>query len=297
MASHPVSAMRTPLAPASVRLRTLPPMAGLQWIRRGFRTFWRRPLGFVGLWLFFTLSLFVIAFVAVAVSPLAMLAIAAWLPLLTVGFMQAASDVLDDVKLRPSVFRTPFAATAQGARGTLAIMLIYVVALALLVLCANAMDGGETLRWMQTAMTPPADGKPPVIPPMSAASATSIRFVMLGMTVVSIPLWYVPALVHWGRQGVAQAMFSSVVAIWRTKGAFATFLLGWFAVGLAFDAIVQLLAMAFGVEAVSLAALTGQMILSIAYFLSLWFGFADTFEITPPATFRTPPADTDAPAS
>ena len=283
-------------APARIRLRSLPPMAGLSWIRRGFHMFWRRPLGFVGLWLFFTLSLFMIAFLAVAVSPLAMLAVAAWLPLLMVGFMQATSDVLHDQKLRPAVFRTPFSTTPQAARGMLAIMLIYVAAVALLAVCADAMDGGETRRWLHAAMTPPTDGKPPVIPPMSASSESAIRFVMLGMTLVSIPLWYVPALVQWGGQGIAQAMFSSVVAIWRTKGAFATFVFGWFVVGLAFDLLVQVLAAAFGIEAVSLAALTGQMVLSITYFLSLWFGFVDTFEITSTAAFRTVMADTDAPA-
>ena len=283
-------------APVKIRLRSLPPTAGLSWIRRGFHMFWRRPLGFVGLWLFFTLSLFMIAFLAVAVSPLAMLAVAAWLPLLMVGFMQATSDVLHDQKLRPAVFRTPFSTTPQAARGMLAIMLIYVAAVALLAFCADAMDGGETRRWLHAAMTPTVDGKPPVIPPMSAASESAIRFVMLGMTVVSIPLWYVPALVQWGGQGVAQAMFSSVVAIWRTKGAFATFVFGWFVVGLAFDLLVQLLAAAFGIEAVSLAALTGQMVLSITYFLSLWFGFVDTFDITSPMAFRTVMADTDAPA-
>lgn len=267
-------------APVRIRLRSLPPLAGLSWIRRGFHMFWRRPLGFVGLWLFFTLCVFVIAFFAVAFSPLVMLALAAWIPLLSVGFMQAARDVVDDQKLRPSVFRTPFAATPQAARGMLTVMFIYVAAVALLAAAANAMDGGETLRWLHAASTPGPDGKPPAIAPMSAASASAIRFVMLGLTLVSIPLWYVPPLLQWGGQGVAQAMFSSVVALWRTKGAFVTFLVGWAVVGFVFDAVVQVLASLFDIQAVSLAAVTGQMILSITYFLSLWFGFADTFEMT-----------------
>jgi len=288
--------MRTPPAPASIRLRTLPAVAGLQWIRKGLRTFWRRPLGLIGLWLFFTLSLPMIALLAVIVSPLAMLAIAAWLPLLTVGFMQAASDVLDDVKLRPAVFKAPFSTTPQAARGTLAIMGIYVAAIALLAVIADAMDGGETRRWLQAAMTPPADGKPPVIAPMSDASLASLRFVVLGLSVVSIPLWYAPALVYWGGQGAAQAMFSSVVAIWRTKAAFLAFLAGWFAIGLAYDALVQLLATLFGAEAMALAGLSGQMVLSIAYFVSMWFGFVDTFEITAPAEPRTAPFDAAPPA-
>ena len=284
-------------APVKIRLRSLPPLAGLSWIRRGFRMFWRRPLGFVGLWLFFTLSVFFIAFFAVAISPLVMLAVAAWMPLLSVGFMQAATDVLGDQKLRPSVFKAPFSTTPQAARGMLAVMLIYVAAVALLAVCANAMDGGDTLRWLHAASTPGADGKPPAIAPMSTASVSAIRFVMLGLTLISIPLWYVPALVQWGGQGVAQAMFSSVVALWRTKGAFVTFLVGWAVVGFVFDAIVQVLASIFGIEAMSLAALTGQMMLSITYFLSLWFGFVDTFEISAPVAFRTVMADAEPPAA
>ena len=297
MAPDALSTMRDTSASVKIRLRNLPPAAGLQWIRRGFRTFWRRPLGFIGLWLFFTLCLFMITVLAVALSPLVMLAIAALLPLVTVGFMQAASDVLDDLKLRPGVFRAPFASTPQVARSMLVIMLIYMAAVALLAVCADAMDGGETRRWLHIVMTPPVDGKPPVVPPISEASVSSMRFMMLGMTLVSIPLWYAPALVLWGRQGAAQSLFSSVVALWRTKGAFATFLLGWMVVCVAFDAIVQLLAAAFGLEAISLAALTGQMMLSITYFLSMWFGFVDTFEITSPVAFRTVMADNEPPAA
>ena len=272
--------------PVKIRLRSLPPLAGLSWIRRGLRMFWRRPLGFIGLWLFFTLCVFMIAFFAVAISPLVMLAVAACMPLLSVGFMQAAVEVLDGQKLRPAVFRTPFATTPQAARGMLTIMLIYVVAVALLAVCANAMDGGDTVRWLHAAATPAPDGKPPAMPTMSEASVSAIRFMMLGLTLVSIPLWYVPALVQWGGQGVAQALFSSVVALWRTKGAFVVFLFGWALVGFVFDAIVQVLASVFGIEAMSLAMLTGQMVLSISWFLSLWFGFVDTFEISAPAAFQ-----------
>jgi len=289
--------MSAPPAPVRIRLRSLPPAAGLQWIRRGFRTFWRRPLGFIGLWLFFTLCLLVITVASVAISPLVLLAIAAFLPLLTVGFMQAASDVLDDVKLRPSVFRTPFSSTPGMARSMLAIMLIYVGAVALLAVCANAMDGGETRRWLHAVMTPPPDGKPPVMPPISEASLSSVRFMMLGLSLVSIPLWYAPALVVWGRQRTAQSLFSSVVALWRTKGAFLTFLLGWFVVGIAFDALVQMLAAVFGIETISLAAVTGQMVLSITYFISMWFGFVDTFEIASPVTLHTAAADDSAATS
>jgi hypothetical protein len=268
-------------ATVKTRLRSLPPAAGLLWIRRGVHTFWRRPLGFVGLWLFFTLALLLIAFFAAVLSPLAMLAIAACLPLLGVGFMQATSDVLNDLKLRPAVFSAPLAGPPAGRRAMLAIMSVYVLALAVLVTCANAMDGGATRHWLQAATTPGPDGKPPGLAPPTEAVLSAIQFVTLGMAVVSLPLWYAPALVHWGRQGALQSVFSSVVAIWRTKGAFFTFLAGWFVIGVLFNLLVQLLAALFGAQAVGLAALTGQMILSITWFVSLWFGFNETFEIRP----------------
>ena len=291
-------ALNAAAAPVRVRLRSVPPAAGLLWIRRGFHMFWRRPLGFIGLWMFFTLCLLVVTLAAVAVSPMVMLAIAAMPPLLTVGYMQAASDVLDDVKLRPGVFGAPFTTTAPVARNMLAIMAIYVAAVAVLAACADAMDGGETRRWLHVVMTLPPDGKPPAIPPVTEAIASTIRFMMLGVTFVSIPLWHAPALVYWGRQGTAQSLFSSVLALWYTRGAFAVFLLGWTVVSLAFELLVQLLAAAFGDEAITLAAATGQMMLSITYFLSMWFGFAGTFEITSGTAARkatTDAADSPAP--
>ncbi len=292
--------MRAPSAPARIRLRSLPAAAGLSWIRRGFRAFWRRPLGFVGLWLFFTLCLFVIVMAALALTPAFLLGVAAVLPVVTVGFMIATQDMLDDLKLRPSVFWAPFAASAPSRRGTLAIMLIYILAAVVLAACANALDGGEARRWldavMQAAHTPPPEGKPPEIPAMSIAAAGTVRFMVLGLTLVSIPMWYAPALVHWGGQGVAQALFSSVVAVWRTRAAFFTYMAGWIVIGIAFDALMQLLAAAFGAQAVSLGALTGQMILSATYFVATWFGFSDTFEIVSPGPFRTVMAGGEPPA-
>ena len=179
----------------------------------------------------------------------------------------------------------------------LAIMLVYAAATMLLAVWANAIDGGDTQRWLARRDHARPDGKPPVLPPMSANSVFALRLMSLGMMVVAVPLWHAPALVQWGRQGAAQAMFSSVVAIWRTRWATLTFLVGWFLVFMAFATIVQILMAVFGVETVSLAAVTGQMVLSITFYVSLWFGFVDTFEITSTVAYRTVMADADTPAS
>ena len=284
--------MSTSPAPVKIRLRSLPAAAGLSWIRRGFRTFWRRPLGFCGLWLFVVLCMGV----AMVVSPFAVLVLLPLLPMISLGFMLGTEDVLNDLPLRVSVFWAPLTMSPAARRALLNIGLVYVVSALGLALFAEWIDGGEATRWMEKLMTPRTDGKMPEIPPISALGEFVLLLKFFGLSLVSIPLWHAPALVHWGRQGVAQAMFSSVVAIWRTRAAFAMFILGWITVVLGFGMLIFLLAASLGAAAVSLAAFTCMVALTATFYVSIWFGFVDTFEITSPVALRTAPADTDAPA-
>jgi hypothetical protein len=280
-------------APVRIRLRSLPPAAGLSWIRRGLRTFFRRPAGFVGLYLFVVILLIVSMMLPAAVA----LIVVTLLPLLSLGFMLATEDVLNDRPLRPTVFWTPLTLGAPARRALLTIGLVYLVASLLLVFFADFVDGGEARRWMETLMTPRTDGKMPEVPPLSGIGMTVLMFKTFGMALVSIPLWHAPALVHWGRQGAAQAMFSSVVSIWRTRGAFLVFGLGWFAVFFLFMTMASIGAAVFGAVAVSLAAMTCLVALTAVFYVSIWFCFVDTFEITPAAAYGTVMADADTPAS
>jgi len=284
--------MTVPSAPR-IRLRSLPAVAGVLWIRRGFRTFWRRPLGFFGLYLFVIACLFV----SMLLPPVAMLVLIVLVPMLSLGFMVATEDVLNDLPLRPSVFWSPLMLAPAARRGLLSIGLIYVATSIALAFFANAIDGGEAQRWAEKLMTPRTDGQMPELPPLSSLGLAVMLLKSFGVALVSIPLWHAPALVHWGRQGVAQAMFSSVVAIWRTRAAFAMFILGWVTLALGFLMLIVLLASAFGAAAVSLAAFTGLVALTATFYVSIWFGFVDTFEITSPVAFRTVMADQDPAAS
>ena len=280
-------------APVRIRLRSLSAVAGLSWIQRGFRTFWRRPLGFFGLYLFVVACLGL----SMMLPPVAVLLLIVLLPMLSLGFMVATEDVLNDLPLRPSVFWSPLLLTPVARRSLLAIGMLYVLASVGLAVFANWIDGGEAQRWMEKLMTPRTDGKMPELPPLSALGAAVLMFKSFGVALVSIPLWHAPALVHWGRQGVAQAMFSSVVAIWRTRAAFAMFILGWITVVLGFAMLIFLLAASLGAAAVSLAAFTCMVALTATFYVSIWFGFVDTFEITSPVAFRTVMADNDSAAS
>jgi hypothetical protein len=280
-------------APVRIRLRSLPAVAGLHWIRRGFRTFWRRPLGFCGLYMFVVACLCV----TMMLSPVAVLVLLALLPMISLGFMLGTEDVLNDLPLRASVFWAPLTMSAPARRALLNIGLVYVAAAVGLAVFADWIDGGEATRWMEKLMTPRADGKMPELPPISAVGQVVLLLKSVGLALVSIPLWHAPALVHWGRQGVAQAMFSSIVSIWRTRAAFGIYILGRIVVGLAFMLTVSLLVSLFGPVAISLAAFTGLVMLTATFYVSIWFGFVDTFEIAPATPFRTMMADAEPPVS
>ena len=285
--------MSASTAPVKIRLRSLPAAAGLSWIRQGFRTFWRRPLGFCGLWLF------VVACVGMTmvVSPLAALVILPLLPMISLGFMLGTEDVLNDLPLRASLFWAPLTISPSGRRALLNIGLVYLAASVGLALFADWLDGGEATRWMETLMTPRTDGKMPEVPPISNLGLAVLLLKSLSLALVSIPLWHAPALVHWGRQGVAQAMFSSLVSIWHTRAAFGVYLAGWIAVGLAFTMVIGVLASLFGAAPMVLAVFTGLVMLTATFYVSIWFGFQDTFEITSSTPFRTVMADGEPPAA
>jgi hypothetical protein len=276
--------MTAPRTPVKIHLRSLPAAAGLFWIRRGFRAFARRPAGFMGL---FGLVLLMIGVMKI-LPPAVQIVLLTLMPLLSLGFMLATADVLDDLPIRPGVFWRPMTTGPQARRALINIGLVYLVVLLLIAFFGDRIDGGEFLRWMDAMSKPTPDGKMPVLTPLSGWATVVLLLNMFGVAIVSIPLWHAPALVHWGRHGAAQAMFSSIVAIWRTRAAFVAYILGWCAVGLLFLLATTLLAVL--VDNVTLAALLMLPVgwaLSAIFYITIWFGFVDTFAIT-----ASPPADT-----
>jgi hypothetical protein len=113
----------------------------------------------------------------------------------------------------------------------------------------------------------------------------------------TIPLWHAPALILWGRYGAAKAMFASVVALWRTRAALLAFGVGWFGLSLVVTLALSALELLVGTSVLVLAvAVMLSWALSALFYVTLWFGFVDTFEIGAPANSRAAPADTDPPA-
>ena len=294
----------------TVRIRDIPARAGLRWIQLALRAFARQPAGFMGMFGMFLLAMLLFSIPLALLVPLAnalhvdnvivsMLGLVL-MPLLSLSFMLSTEAVTNDLRIRPALFFAPLRTTAQARRSLLAIGLVYVAMFVVAWFIGNGLDDGETAKWLNDHMLMPPEGTapPPVLKPLSQA-AMIVVFLKTGVVaLLTIPLWHAPPLIHWGRYGAAKAMFASVVALWRTRAALAVFGLGWLALSFVLTSVLAVLELAFGASMLVLGiAVLMSWALSALFYVTLWFGFLDTFEISPPATFRTVLADDAPPAA
>jgi len=276
----PISDARPP-APVAIRIRQVPPMAGLAWIRAGFRVFGRRPGGFLGMTAAGAIAIFLAALaVPPGLPPLWPLLI----PLVSLGCMVATEAVLNDLPAQPGAFIAPLRTGRAQRWALLQIGFLYVLTAVGAYLVGNWLDGGEAMRWMVAVATPAPGGTPTIPPPLSAAGTVSLLLQTSWLVFVSVPLWHAPALVHWGRQRAAQAMFSSIVAVWRTRGAFVMYHLGWWVISVFAMMAVSVVTALVGTPMLAVMLLLATMWpLSTIFYVTFWYGFADTFEIRPVA--------------
>ena len=97
-------------------------------------------------------------------------------------------------------------------------------------------------------------------------------------SLLSLPFWHAPALVHWGGQGVGKALFFSTMACWRNIGAFTVYGLAWAGAILVFGALANVLAaLTQQAQLIALAAVPAGLLFSTVFYASLYFTFNDCF--------------------
>jgi hypothetical protein len=181
-------------------------------------------------------------------------------------------------------------------RAQLQIGFVYVLTALAAYVVGDWIDGGEATRWMTAMATPTPEGAPPVPTPLSLAGAVSLLLQTGWIALVAVPLWHAPALVHWGGQRSAQAMFSSIVALWRTRAAFVVYNLGWWIIGVMFMFAITLIATLVGNPLLAVTLMVPVLWpLSTVFYITLWYGFLDTFEIRTAAP-AAPAGDAAGPA-
>src|SRR6218665_1020977 len=262
--------MTTPDMSMLLHLQTVPARNGLLWIRHGFKVFQRKPLAMTGL---FSVFLF-LAFVLILIPGIGIIALLMMMPLLSLGFMLATHQVLQGQTPTAAVFIAPLKLTPQRRSTQLLLCALYALATLLISVLSAWVDGGAFERFQQLAGSGSASAEQ-----LAAAAADPglfwgaiSRFGLAAL--LSVPFWHAPALVHWGGQGLMQALFSSTVGIWRNKGAFVYHALLWFTLVVLLGLVLSVLTSALGAERLMpLIAMPIGLMLSTVFSASPHFPF------------------------
>lgn len=268
-----------------MRLNLVPANTGAQWVLASVRTFFRRPVALIGLFLMFvaTLSL-------VAIIPLAGIFIAlALVPAFTVGLMAGTREVEAGNFPFPN---TLFVALRQGrdeARAMLTLGALYAIGVLLILGVTMLIDGGNLARLYlgQVGLS------------QELVEDPALRTAMWVSTVLYLPLslafWHAPALVHWHAVPPVKSLFFSFVAVLRNLRAFLVYGALWlmlsFGAGMALLAFMLLNGSSAGAAVVATAMFPLSLVLGAIFFTSLWFTFRDCFaddDASAPPAGRTP---------
>lgn len=259
-----------------LKLQTVPAARGLAWVRLGLREFVRYPMAYVGLFAAFMVAALLLSMLPLLGGLLVVMA----LPLLSLAYMMATRLSLQAGKPWLGIFLVPWQVKQPLAvrRDLLLLCGLYALLSMLAMAVCDWLDGGSVERLIDAigAGNASADevaelaADPAVLP---GALARLTLTALLG-----VPLWHAPALLVWGQQGLGQALFSSTLALWRARGAFVLYTLAWLGAMLAGVALVSVLMLILGLGQLSqLLIMPLALMLTSAYYVSLYFTFADSF--------------------
>lgn len=260
-----------------MKLQIVPASHGVQWVRLGFRMFFRKPLAYVSLF-GVVIVLFLGCQLVPWIGPAVFLAL---LPLITLGFMIATNQVLRGEFPNAKVFVDPLAVDKPKRNAQWQLGIAYAAVLIVVAIVQSLIDGGRT-QALQQAIASKASAR-------EIGALLSDTRLQLGMlwfttaaTVLSAVWWYAPALAHWGGHSAAKALFFSTMGVWRNKAAFTVYGLAWIAVVLTFTLASSLIFMLLGTPQLAALALVPAMLLYMtAFYASLWFTFVQCFEMPP----------------
>jgi hypothetical protein len=275
-----------------MKLQIVTARQGALWVREGFRIFLRRPLGFTGLFILFMLTGQLLMLLGTAGA----LAVFAMMPLVSLGFMVATQQALQGRFPGPRAFVEALRAGATQRREHLKLGLVYAAALSIVFWIGDAI-GGQALDAVRQAVAAGKTSPEELQPLLSDPSLQwGMFWTLAGGALLSLPFWHAPALVHWGGQPWAKALFFSTVAWWRNKGALLVYSLTWFGATMLFTLVASLVVAVLGTPQLMVLLVTPAMLMiSTAFYASLYFTFADCFEPPSDASAPLPPPHLDTP--
>jgi hypothetical protein len=265
---------------------------GVQWVVQALKVFGRQPLGLAGL---FGTFLF-LALVLMLVPVIGGVVVLAAVPLLGLVMMMGTAAAVRGQRALPGLYLAPFRTDALRRSRLLVLCAAYGALSLLVLMVSDAIDGGK-LNELQELMASggnDARTRDELQRLLADPQLLGGLYARVGLTaLISIPFWHAPALVWWGQQSAAQALFSSTLAIWRSKGAFVSFVAAWVSLlgvsGLSLGLVLQALGLSGLMGALAMPL---GLTLSVVFYASLYFMFVQTFGTGEASGERT---DEDAP--
>lgn len=259
----------------ALRLVPVPPRQGLLWVQRGFALFFRKPLPFASLFMAFMLLSMLLGLLPVVGGPLLL----ALMPLLSLGYIAATRAALQGGAVHPGLLVEPLARAEPPVRKRLLQLCALHGVLAFAIVLLWVQGWGEPFRHLWSVLGSGKASEQEVARAYLDARLQTGLFVLSGLWgLLQVPFWHAPALVLWGGQGVRQALFSSTVALWRARGAFLMALLAWVGLSLAYAFLSSVVLALVGSAALAaVGAFVGMIVFTSAFYVSLFFIFADSF--------------------
>lgn len=252
-----------------MRVRKVPAGCGWRWVLEGFRLLAMRPVAVLGLTVLFLFTL-VVPTMFPLIGGFAPLLLT---PALALGFMQAVRNV--QAGRMPSPWTLYAGFTEQGGQiwRPLLILGILNAALTAAVLSLTMLADGGTLFRIASGTIDPDDA---ALQQASLAYAALV-FLLLYMP-VQMAMWYAPVFVGWHRVPPVKALFFSLIAVWRNKGAFFVYATGWFVVAIAMSIALQLLRAALPAGLMPLLLSPLSLVMLGSLYCSFWPSYRDVID-------------------
>lgn len=267
-----------------LKLQEVPAGAGLRWVSRAFGEFFSHPMSYagmmvsyvllsVGVWLPFALLSDVSeVFLLVGAAAVVML-----VPMLTLAFMIGARDSQQGRVLAPAVFIVPWSTREPDRRRPLLLLMAAFAVATIAALLIVGMFHVEAIEQLKAAMVNKVSAEEMSRVMSSPAVMAARDWCSIGVGVASLPFWFAPALVFWGGQGPWQAVFSTVVALWRAKLAFLVYAFAFMATALLASLLISLVYAILGTTLASLLLMVLGLMMPAVFYISVYFSFVDCF--------------------
>jgi hypothetical protein len=272
-----------------MQVKKLPAIAGFIWINAGFRLLFGHFANMVKILFTYVFVFFLFSSLVGWLSELSsrlglpdallkqifLFFFVLLTPAASIGFMQACRDTVNGEPVTPLHFLRGFQGDKRTLLSLLGFGLFQFAAVSVVIASLPALPE-MTFKDLVSATPPPQDSKDSLLGVLA----------LIAYLAIAVTVWYAPMLAAWNKMRAGKAMFYSLAACWRNKGAFLMFGLGWLMVCMFLIGAVSIIAVLFGDNMVtaSLLAMIG-LLYAGAFYCSVYVTYSSVFvgDLEPPA--------------